>query len=74
MPVRYVKQNCCPIRTLGNKSDVFLEKSSVTNVSSVRIYIGATMGHPKQFMMRGKLKKKDSEYHTSIWHDEINFD
>ena len=43
---RYVKQNCCPIGILGNKSDIFLEISSVTNVNSIRIYIGTTVGYP----------------------------
>ena len=47
----YVKQNCCPIRMLGNKSDIYLEISSITNVSSIRIYIGTTMGYPTQFSM-----------------------
>ena len=37
MPDSYVKQNCCPIRMLGNKSDIFLETSSITNVSFIRI-------------------------------------
>ena len=46
MPDCYVKQNCCPIRMLGYKSDIFLELSSITNVSSIRIYIGTTMGYP----------------------------
>ena len=54
MPGSYVKQNCCPIRTLGNKSDIFLEISSITNVSSIRIYIGTTMGYPTQSSMSGK--------------------
>ena len=49
MPDSYVIQNCCPIRMLGNKSDIFLELSSITNVSSIRIYIGTTMGYPTQF-------------------------
>ena len=31
------------------------------------------MGYPTQFSMSGKLKG-DIEYHTSILHDEINFD
>ena len=35
MPDSYVKQNCCPIRMSGNKSDIYLELSSVTNVSSI---------------------------------------
>ena len=33
---------------LGNKSDIYLELSSITNVSSIRIYIGTTMGYPTQ--------------------------
>ena len=70
----YVKQHCCPIRMLGNKSDIYLELSSITNVSSLRIYIGTTMGYPTQFSMNGKLTKGDMEYHTSIFYDEINFD
>ena len=74
MPDSYVKQNCCAITILGNKSDVFLEISSITNVSSVRIYIRTTMGYPTQFSMSEKLKKEGIEYHTSILHDEINFD
>ena len=47
----YVKQNCFPIRMLGNKSDIYLEIGSITNVSSIRIYIGTTMGSPTQFSM-----------------------
>ena len=74
MPDSYVKQNCCPIRMLGNKSDIYLEISSITNTSSIRIYIGTTMGYPTQFSMSGKLTKGDMEYHTSIFYDEINFD
>ena len=74
MPDSYVKQNCCPIRMLGNKSDIYLEIGSMTNVSSIRIYIGTTMGYPTQFSMSGKLTKGDREYHTSIFYDEINFD
>ena len=31
----YVKQNCCPIRMSGNKSDIYLKLSSITNVSSI---------------------------------------
>ena len=49
MPDSYIKQNCCPIRMLGNKSDIYLELSSITNVSSIRIYIGTSMGYPTQF-------------------------
>ena len=74
MPDSYVKQNCCPIRMLGNKSDIYLELSSITNVSSIRLYIGTTMGYPTQFSMNGKLTKGDMEYHTSILYDGINFD
>ena len=57
MPDSYVKQNCCPIRLLGNKSDIYLEISFITNTSSIRIYIGTTMGYPTQFSMSGKLTK-----------------
>ena len=39
----YVKQNCCPIRMLGNKSDIYLELSSINNISSIRLYIRTTM-------------------------------
>ena len=46
MTENYVKQNCCPSRMLGNKSGIFLEIISITNVNSVRIYIGTTMGYP----------------------------
>ena len=67
-------QNCCPIRMLGNKSDIYLEISSITNISSIRIYNGTTMGYPTQFSMKGKFTKGDMEYHTSIFYDEINFD
>ena len=67
----YAKENCCPIRMLG---DIFLEISSITSVNSIRIYIGTTMGYPTQICMSGKLTKCDMEYHTSILHDEINFD
>ena len=74
MPDSYVKQNCCPIRMLGNKSDIYLELSSINNVSSIRIYIGTTMGYPAQISMNGKLTKGDMEYHTSIFYDDINFD
>ena len=49
MPDSYGNQNCCPIRMLGTKSDIFLEISSITNVNSLRIYIGTTMGYPTQF-------------------------
>ena len=74
IPDGYVKQNCCPIRLLGNKSDIYLEISSITNASSIRIYIGNTMGYPTQLSMSGKLTKGDVEYHTSKCYDEINFD
>ena len=74
MPDSYVKQNCCPIRMLGDKSDIYLEISSITNVSSIIIYIGTTMGYPTLFSMSGKLTNGDMEYHTSICYDEINFD
>ena len=57
MPDSYVKQNCCPIKMLGDKSDIYLEIHSMTNVSSVRIYIGTIMGYPTQFSMSGKLLK-----------------
>ena len=66
MPDSYVRQNCCPIRMLRNKSDIYLELSSITNVSSIRLYIGTTMGYPTQFFMNGKLTNGDIEYHTSI--------
>ena len=62
MPDSYVKQNCCPIRMLGNRSDIYLELSSTTNISSIRLYIGTTMGYPTQFSMMGKLIKGDMEY------------
>ena len=74
MPDSNVKQNCCPIRLFGNKSDIFLEISSITNGNSIRIYIGTTMDYPTQFSMSGKLYKGDIGYHSSILHDEINFD
>ena len=74
MPDSYVKQNCCPIRMLGDRSDIYLEISSIVNVSSISIYIGTTMGYPTQFSMSGKLTKGDMEYHTSIFYDENNFD
>ena len=74
MPDSYVKQNCCPIRMLGNRSDIYLELGFITNISSIRLYIGTTMGYPTQFSMTGKLTKGDMEYHTSILYDEINFD
>ena len=58
---------------LGNKSDIYLELSSIINVSSIKLYIGTTMGYPTQFSMNGKLTKGDVEYHTSILYDDINF-
>ena len=57
-----VKQNYCPIRMLGNKSDIYLEISSITNTSSIRIYILTTMHYPTQFSMSGKLTKGDMEF------------
>ena len=74
MPDSYVKQNFCPIRMLGNKSDIYLDISSITNVSSIRIYIVTTMGYPTQFSISGTLTKGDMQYHTSIFYDESNFD
>ena len=74
MPGIYVKQSCCPIRMLGDKSDIYLEISSMINVSSIRIYIGTTMGYPTQYSMSGKLTKGDIKYHSSIFYYEINFD
>ena len=59
---------------LGNKNDIFLGISSITNVSFIRIFIGTRMGYPTQFSMNGKLTKGDIEYYTSILYDEINFD
>ena len=59
---------------LGNRSDIYLELSSISNISSIRIYIGTTMGYPTQFSMTGKLTKSGMEYHTSLLYDEINFD
>ena len=59
---------------LGNKSDTYLEISSITKVSSIRIYIGTTMGYPTQISMSGKLTKGDIEYHISILYDKTNFD
>ena len=35
MPDNHVKQNCGPIRMLGNKSDIYLEISSITNTASI---------------------------------------
>ena len=67
MPDNYVKQNCCPIRMLGDMNDIYLEISSITNVSSIRIYIGTTMGYPTQFSMSGKCNKGDMECHASIF-------
>ena len=45
MPDKYVNQDCCPINTLENKSDVFLEINSIMNVTSIRTYVGTTMGY-----------------------------
>ena len=59
---------------LGDRSDIYLEISSITNVSSIRLYIGTTMDYPTQFSMSGKLTKGDMEYYTSIYYDETNFD
>ena len=59
---------------LGNKSDIYLELSSITNISSIRLYIGTTTGYPTQFSMTGKLTKGDMKYHTSILYGEIDFD
>ena len=56
MPDSYVKQNCCPIRILGNKSDILLETHSITITNSIRIYLGTTMGYPTQFSISEKLK------------------
>ena len=39
MPDSFIKQNYCPSRMLGDKSDIYLEISSITNVSSIRIYL-----------------------------------
>ena len=69
-----VKQNCCPIRMLGNKSDIFLEISFITNGNSNRRYIGTAVGYPSQFSISGKFTMGGIEYHISILHDEINFD
>ena len=52
MPDSYVKQNCCPVRMLGDKSNIYLEIYSITNVSSIRIYIGTTMSHTSIFMIK----------------------
>ena len=46
MPDSYVKQNCCPIRMLGNRSDIYLESSSITIISSIRLYIETAKGYP----------------------------
>ena len=74
MPDSYVKQNCCPIKMLGNKSDIYLELHSINNISSIRQYIGTTMVYPTQFSMNEKLTKDDMEYHSSVLYNEINFD
>ena len=42
-------------KVLGSKSDVSLEISSESNASSVRIYMGTTVGYPTQFSSQGKL-------------------
>ena len=42
---------------LGDKSDIYLEISSITNVSSIGIYTGTTMGYPTQFSVSGNLLK-----------------
>ena len=59
MPDSYVKQNCCPVRMLGNKSDIFLEISSITHVNSIRIYIRTTKGYPTQFSMSENLIREN---------------
>ena len=74
MPDRYIKQHCCPITMLRNKSDVFLEMHPITIVISVRIHIETIMGYPTQFLMSRKSKKKNIEYHSSVLHEEIYFD
>ena len=48
---KYMKQNCWPHNIMGNKSDVFIEISSVTNSRYVRICIGTIMDYPVQFSM-----------------------
>ena len=74
MPDNYVKQKCCPIRMLGDKSGIYLEISSITKVNSIRIYIRTTVGYLTKFSMNGKLTKNDIEYCTPIFYDKINFD
>ena len=59
---------------MENKSDIFLEVSSITNVNLIRIYIGTTISYPTQFYMNAKYYNGNIEYHTSNLHDEINFD
>ena len=49
MSDKYVKPNCYPNKILVNKGDIFAEISYITNVSSVRIYIGITIGYTTQF-------------------------
>ena len=49
MSDKYIMQNCWSYKVLGNKSGIFLEIGSVTNVSYVRIYILVTMDYPNQF-------------------------
>ena len=70
MPDSYVKQNCCAIRMLGNKHDIFVEINSITNVSSIRIYVGTTLGYPTKFSMNGKLTKviRISHFQFAWWH------
>ena len=40
----------------------------------MRIYFGTAMGYPIQELMSGKFKKRGLKCHTSVLHDEINFD
>ena len=67
MPDSYIKHNCCPIRMLGKKSGIFSEISSITNVNSIGIYIGTTMGYCMQLSLSGKCNMSDVEYHTSAF-------
>ena len=69
-----VGQDCCPIGMLGGGSDIYLELSSITSISSIGLYIGTAMGYPTQFSMTGGLTRGDVECCTSILYDEINFD
>ena len=71
MPDSYVKQNFSPIRMQGNKSDIFLEISPITNINSTKYTLEGMMGYPTQFSMSEKLNKEDIEYHTSVLYDEI---